>query len=180
MAWFDAARVAGAVIGGIAASVHGRPRATRDLDAVAIVPDDGVDAFLAAGSAHGFAARIDDPLGFARRSRVLLLRHVASQIDVDVSLGALPFEHETVARARPTDVAGVAIPLATAEDLIVMKAVANRERDRADIEAIVRAKPKLDRRRIHRWVGEFARTLHMPELIEELARRLPPRSRRRR
>ena len=172
VAWFDAAGVRGAVIGGIAASVHGRPRATRDVDAVVIVPDDAVADALATGRAHGFEPRIDDPMAFARRSRVLLLRHGPSAIDVDVSLGGLPFEHETVARARSTDVAGVAIPLATPEDVIVMKAVANRDRDRADIEAIVRANPRLDRRRIRRWVGEFARTLEMPELLDGVARAL--------
>jgi hypothetical protein len=38
---------------------------------------------------------------FAARTRVLLLRHVASGIDIDVSLGALPFERETIEAILP-------------------------------------------------------------------------------
>jgi hypothetical protein len=102
-------------------------------------------------------------LKFARRSRVLLLRHGSSGIDLDVSLGLLPFGEELVARARRRRIAGVSIPLPTPEDLVVTKAVAHRARDLGDIEGIVAAHPKLDRRRIRRIVGEFATVLEAPE-----------------
>ena len=91
---------------------------------------------------------------------------------MDVSCGALPFEEEVIARATRVDVGGLVVPLATPEDLIVMKAIAHRGRDMADIEAILDAQPKLDVNRVRRWVGEFAAVLEMPEIADDLEKLL--------
>jgi hypothetical protein len=40
---------------------------------------------------------IPDAADFARKNRVLLLRHSPTEIDIDVSLGILPFEEELFA-----------------------------------------------------------------------------------
>jgi hypothetical protein len=66
------------------------------------------------------SASLREGLAFARRSRVLLLRHEPSGIDLDVSIGALPFEEEMAARARRRRVGSVWVPLPAPEDLIVM------------------------------------------------------------
>jgi hypothetical protein len=50
------------------------------------------------------------PLSFALRSRVLLLRHDPSGIDVDISLGALPFTEEAIARAVEGKVGKIRLP----------------------------------------------------------------------
>jgi hypothetical protein len=168
--WLSATRVRGAVIGGVAAALLGRPRMTGDVDALVLVEDEGWETFVAAGARFGIRARRPDAIAFARRSRVLLLRHDPSGIDVDVSIGALPFEHEVVTRARRYRVAGLTVPLATAEDLIVMKAIARRPRDIADIEGLRDARRRLDRRRILRVVHEFADLLEMPEIASDLER----------
>lgn len=49
-----------------------------------------------------------------------------------------------------------------------MKAVAHRIQDLADIETVVRAYPKLDFRRIRKWVREFAEVLEMPEIYDDV------------
>lgn len=177
-ATFREAGVPGMVIGGVAASLLGRPRATRDVDAVAWAP--GIDgaALLAAAAASGLQPRIDDPLAFAKTSGVLLLRHAATGIDVDVALASLPFERDAIARARPTTVGGVTVPLVTPEDLVILKAVAGRPRDLVDIEAVLAATPKLDRRRVRRWVRAFADALEMPEVASAVERLLRPPRRR--
>ncbi len=48
---------------------------------------------------------------FARKARVLLVRHEPSNIDVDVAFGTLPFEEEAIARAAWVAVGGIRIPL---------------------------------------------------------------------
>jgi hypothetical protein len=48
---------------------------------------------------QGIEPRIADPIGFASKSRVLLLRHMISGTDIDFSLGILPFEVEMVERS---------------------------------------------------------------------------------
>jgi len=175
VAWLKAARVEGIVIGGVAASILGRPRATQDVDALVVVRD--ARGFLDVGSKHGFRGRIADPVGFSARSRVLLLRHEPSGIHVDITMAGLPFEEEAVRRGEARSIRGVQVPvpLPTPEDLVIMKAVAHRPRDTADIEAILGLYPGLDKARVRKWVGDFAAVLEMPELITDLERLLKGR-----
>ena len=137
-AWLKAGKVPGVVIGGLAASLLGRPRLTRDVDALVMVDEGHWAEFLAAGAEHGFMPRRDDALAFAQETRVLLVRHQESGMDADIVLGLLPFEKEAVARATWVELSGVQVPLPLPEDLIIMKAVAHRPQDLADIEAHLR------------------------------------------
>ncbi len=100
---------------------------------------------------------------------------------MDISLGSLRYERDAIARARPTTIAGVTVPLVTPEDLVILKVVASRPRDIADIEAVVAATPRLDLRRIRQWVRAFADALETPELVATAGRPLrAPKPRRRR
>lgn len=54
--------------------------------------------------------------------------------------------------------------LPTPEDLIILKAVAHRDKDLLDIKEIVNIHPGIDRRRIEYWVTQFAEVLEMPEI----------------
>jgi hypothetical protein len=167
-AWLKSGRIPGVVVGGIAASLLGRPRATRDIDVIVWIDPEKWKTFLKSGQNHGIFPRLRDALNFARENRVLLLRHRPSGIDVDISLGALLFEEEAVRRALKKRIRGVLINLSTPEDLIIMKAVAHRPRDIADIESVLDANPTLDLRRVRHWVREFASALEMPELLQDL------------
>ncbi len=175
VAWLQAAQVSGVVIGGVAASLLGRPRVTRDVDALVVLDESEWMRFLAAGKQFGFEPRRPDAMEFAHKARVLLARHAPSGIDVDVVFGALPFEHEAVAKAVWVEVAGVRLPIPTPEDLIIMKAVAHRPRDLGDIEAVVDAHPKLDTQRVRRWVREFSIALAIPDLLSDLEKVLKKR-----
>jgi len=133
-AWLRQADVPAAVIGGVAASLLGRPRVTKDVDIVALADDSDVPRLLSLGKQHGVTARAADAVEFAKVSRVLLLRHEPSGIEIDVSLATLPFEREVIERAAERTVRGVTFRLASAEDIVVMKAIALRPRDVADID----------------------------------------------
>lgn len=177
LAWSEASRVPMLVIGGVAVSILSKPRTTNDVDVVAWLPDhDKWRAFLADGERHGIVPRISDPLGFALGSRVLLLRHDGSGVPIDVSMGALPFEENAVRRAVSTEVGGLCVPLPIPEDLLVMKAVAHRSRDIADIESILRAHPDVDEKWIVGTVREFAEALDSPELVADLVKLLRARA----
>jgi predicted nucleotidyltransferase len=120
----------------------------------------------------GIEPRISDAAGFARKSRVLLLRHTASGTDIDLSLGILPFEVEMVERSSMVDVGAIKLRLPTPEDLIIMKAVAHRPKDMSDIQAIAASHPDLDKERIRSWLEQFGEALDLPGLWEEIARLL--------
>ena len=69
-----------------------QPRSTQDIDAVTWLDLAETTGFVKSGARFGFFPRISDPIEFALKSRVLLLQHNQTKIDVDISLGALPFE----------------------------------------------------------------------------------------
>jgi len=162
----------GVIIGGVAASVLGAPRLTADIDAVLLLSVGRVPELLEAAAELGLVPRIADAEQFARRNRVLLLRHEESGIGVDVSLGMLPFEEEVVARSTVHQIGDIELRLPTPEDLIILKAVAHRPKDLLDIAEIAKNHPDLDRVRIEGWLREFGAALEMSELCEDIARLL--------
>jgi predicted nucleotidyltransferase len=162
----------GVIIGGIAASLLGTPRYTVDLDAVFLLSFEDIPGLLSEAAQLGIEPRISDAAGFARKNRVLLLRHTASGTDIDLSLGILQFEVEMVERSSMVDVGAIKLRLPTPEDLIIMKAVAHRPKDISDIQAIAASHPDLDLERIRSWLEQFGEALDLPGLWEEIARLL--------
>ena len=165
--WLDSAAAAGAIIGGVAASVLGRPRLTEDIDVLVILHRHEWAPFLEAGRVFGFVPRIGDALDFADTSRVLLVLHQPSGIPIDVVLGALPLEDEIVRGARIVEVAGVRLPLPAPESIVVMKAIARRARDIADIEGILEVHDRLDLGWIRTRLTEFDQALGGTDLLDE-------------
>ena len=152
----------GVIIGGIAASLLGTPRYTVDLDAVVLLSIKDIPALLQVAAEQGIEPRIAGAEAFARKNRVVLLRHVSSGTDIDISLGILPFEVELVERSSAVEVGPIQLRLPTPEDLIILKAVAHRPKDLADIQAVAASHPNLDKERIRFWVEQFGEILDQP------------------
>ncbi|MBI5043221.1 MAG: nucleotidyltransferase [Nitrospirae bacterium] len=159
--WIKTEKIPSVIIGGVAASILGRPRVTHDVDSLVIIDEAHLKEFVQKARHFGFIPRNDNILTFACKNRVLLMKHKPTAIDIDISLGALPFEHESIKRLVWTDVGGLKLPLSSPEDLIIMKAVAHRQRDLIDIEAIRDAHPNLNLKRIRKWVKEFSVVLEI-------------------
>lgn len=172
VAWLESENIPQAIIGGVAVALLAQPRVTQDIDAVLWLDTTEVESFLQTGAAYGFVPRISDAADFARTRRVILLQHQPTGVTVDLSCGALPFENELIARARTLTIGSLKLRVATPEDLIIMKAVAHRPRDIADIEAILNIEQHLDLARVRYWVKQFADALEMPELMEDLEKML--------
>ena len=177
MGWLDAAHIPSMIIGGVAASVLGRPRLTQDVDALAVLPEADWAEAIRLAPQFNILSRIDNALQFAKRSRVLLMRHTTSRIDVDLTFGELPFERAAVANCENHDVGGIRVRLPRVEDLLVMKAIARRPKDVEDLQGLLAAHPELDVTSARRWVREFAIAMSMPDMLREfdalLAQRPP-------
>lgn len=154
----------GVVIGGVAIGFLGKPRMTVDIDAMFLLSVNDLPELLHAAKGEGIEPRIESAEAFARKNRVLLLRHVESGINIDISLGVLPFEEEMVERSTIHKIGSLSVRLPTPEDMIILKAVAHRPKDLLDIQAIVDSHPNLDHARIEQWVKSFAEVLETPEL----------------
>jgi hypothetical protein len=131
-------------IGGLAVQRWGEPRLTLDVDCTLLTGfgDEAryVDELLAA-----FVGRVEGPREFALAHRVLLL-YGPSRVPLDIALGAMPFEERSIERASAFDIGdGHSLLTCSAEDLIVFKAFAGRQRDWLDIETIsLRQREALD------------------------------------
>ena len=130
------------------------------------------EIFLKNSSRFGFEARIKDALGFAQENRVLLLRHVKSGVNIDISFGILPFEEESMRRKIFHKIGSLNVPLPTPEDLAIMKMVAHRPQDMIDVKTIVQSYPKLDRKRVKKWVKKFSKALENPIILSDLEKLL--------
>jgi predicted nucleotidyltransferase len=166
--WLRRDRIPFVIIGGTAVGFVGRPRTTKDVDAMVLLGEHTWESFAARAAKMGFLPRSRDMVAFARQNRVFLLRHALSGVEIDISAGALPFEKDSIRRAHLVSIEGTKVPVASPEDLIVMKILASRPRDLGDIEGILATNPKLDRRRVRRLVRQFSEVLEMPELIDRL------------
>ncbi len=123
-------------IGGVAVLRWGEPRLTRDAD-LTLLTGFGTEAPYVEALLKAFDARLDDAAAFALRNRVLLLR-ASNGTPIDVALGALSFEERAVARASEYAIGeGNALATCSAEDLVVHKVFAGRDRDWLDVEGVV-------------------------------------------
>ena len=155
----------GVIIGGIAASVLGQARYTEDLDAMILLSTKDIPQFLEAAKQEGIEPRIENAVDFARKSRVLLLHHIITDTNIDISLGILPFELEVIERSSIQEFDdSLQVRLPTPEDLIIMKAIAHRPKDLEDIRTLVVKSTNLDFARIEFWIKTFAELLETPEL----------------
>jgi nucleotidyltransferase AbiEii toxin of type IV toxin-antitoxin system len=139
-----------ALVGGLAVSVRGEVRTTRDVDlAVAVQSDRELEALVADLRLAGYGAlvaveqeeqdrlatvRLNSPLGFK----------------VDLLAASCGIEAEVVANATPVEFEGAgSIPVAAAEDLLAMKLLSprvGRARDLDDARSLVETNPGLDLR----------------------------------
>ena len=127
-----------AIVGGIAIVSRVRPRLTTDIDVVITVAPDGVAALLDLAERHGWA---HDPTETAELVQGGLVRmwappSRAAGVGLDLLFVDSELLERVVARATLVEIAGVALPVATPEDLLVLKLEAHRPQDIDDILAI--------------------------------------------
>jgi len=123
-------------IGGLAVQRWGEPRLTLDVDCTLLTgfgqEERYVDELLGA-----FVGRVDHHRAFALAHRVLLV-YGSGRVPIDIALGAMPFEERCIERASPFDIGDrQSLTMCSAEDLVVFKAFAGRDRDWLDVEGIV-------------------------------------------
>jgi hypothetical protein len=154
-----AAKVPFAVIGATALGARGFPRFTKDLDVV-VTSDDAWEALDALESV-GFksAAPID---------------REAEPEAVDVLVTSGEPESSVIAEARPAELFGVRVPVATLEHLVLMYLYSNQPRHLGDLARIV-VESDVDLGAVERYLAD----VH-PEMLStlrarvELARHPPP------
>jgi hypothetical protein len=127
------------LFGAQAAIAYGSSRVTQDIDVTVEAGPERLAALLAA--LPSFAPRLPrrELEALAKRARVVPMEHVATSLPVDLVLAGPGLEELFLDRARTLRVAGVPLPVASPEDVVLMKLIAGRPHDLDDARAIVRA-----------------------------------------
>ena len=126
------------LFGAQAAILHGAVRFTEDVDVTVDLEAMPTRTLVDALERQEFSPRITDD-DFIERTRVVPLVHRPTKIPVDVVLAGPGIEELFFDGAVSKDVDGVAVPVARAEDLVVMKVLAGRPKDTEDVAAILAA-----------------------------------------
>jgi hypothetical protein len=127
------------LFGAQAAIVHGAARLTADVDVTVLLPAALSPGMLvdALRQCH-FEPRFGAPQ-FLAQTRVIPLEHSSTRMPLDIVLGGPGLEEAFVARARRQHVESAEVPVASAEDLVVMKILAGRPKDIEDVAAVLAA-----------------------------------------
>lgn len=163
---FTARGVDHAIIGGVAVSLHGPPRATRDLD------------FLVASSAREAVHEVLASLGFEtlQRGRVFA-NYLLGSLRVDVLFTQGEYSRAMLERAQPLTLRGAPTKLVRPEDLIGLKlqALANRPervQDHADIAILLqRFVDRMDLALVRDYFVLFGKEHELEALLTTVGRR---------
>ena len=147
------ARVDYVLVGGLAVQLHGYLRSTFDVDLVLAMNDDNLARFIDVAKQQGLApgipvsieslrdaARIEQ---WPRDKGMLALSLREPQVGggvVDVIVRPEVSFERLMVNAVAGDLFGRQVPIASIDDLLVMKRAANRPKDWMDIEALEKIK----------------------------------------
>jgi len=155
------------IIGGLALQFWGEQRLTKDVD-LTLLTGFGAEEFYIDTLLQKFPSRINDAKNFALRSRVLLLQ-TESGIGIDISLGAFPFEESMTNRADyQTYLPDIKLKICSAEDLIILKAFADRIKDWSDIQTVLIKQENLDWTYINEQLAPLVELKEAPEILTKL------------
>jgi hypothetical protein len=162
----DGAGIDWYLFGAQAAILYGGARLTADVDVTIRLPDRASnEAVVELIERQRFTLRVPDA-DFIRRTRVIPFAHNSSGLPLDLVLAGPGLEDLFFSRAARRDVEGTPIPVASAEDLIVMKLLAGRPKDADDVGAIVRAyADRLDRPYIEQILTRLEEGLGQSDLL---------------
>lgn len=155
-------------IGGLAVVRWGEVRMTQDID-LSVLSGFGDEQIYIDDLLSNFRSRIEDARNFALKNRVLLLA-ASNNVSVDISLAGLPFEQVMIKRASPFDYGdGCGLVTCAAEDLVILKAFADRAIDWMDVEGILlRQGNGLDFRYIFKYLEPLCALKESPQILERL------------
>jgi hypothetical protein len=128
-----------AIIGGLATIQHGRVRTTDDIDALLSVPQLIMPGFFETLRERGFTLDVMQCVHQLRDDGLTTLRF--ADVLVDLMRPVLPAYDHVLDRAVDAQIFGRPVRISSVEGLIVMKLIAFRPQDEADVQDLIAAYP---------------------------------------
>ncbi|MFM7520558.1 MAG: hypothetical protein ACKO9B_08830 [Planctomycetota bacterium] len=124
------------VVGGLAVFVVGEPRTTADADAVVFVSAAEAESLIRRAAKAGF--EVAEEVERERLATTGTIRLRRGMFRFDLITASLPFEEVAARRASVHELFGLRLPFPSAEDLILFKVLAGRDKDMLDAVGIAR------------------------------------------
>lgn len=157
---FDQLKIAYAIIGGFAVRSHGVPRATYDVDATLLLERDELTPLFDAVEKAGYEVPeiyrtgwVDDIEGMPLVKVVTFDR--GKSLVGDIFLAESDFQRSVVDRRVLYSVEHIKAWVASIEDLILLKLLAGRPRDLADIADLLFLPGDIDLSYMRMWAAEL-------------------------
>lgn len=160
---FDRLGLSYAVMGGLAVRVYGIPRATYDIDFTLAIDRERLSALYERVESLGYSVPEAYTSGWVDEvGGMPLVKFRLSTddngIDIDVFLAESPFQQSILDRRHREEVDGVALHIVSAEDLVLLKLIASRPRDIADVYDVLFIQGGLDEGYMRTWAGRLGIT----------------------
>lgn len=150
------------LIGALALSAWGQPRATKDIDLLILLNEESQDRVLSALASRGF---LKDE-AWSEQNPILrgaMVRLYSGDVPIDLCAPRDAQEEEALTRRRMIEVEGLSLWTVSPEDLVLMKLKAGRPYDFGDVATIlIRQGDALDLEYVRRWAKRL-------DVIDELA-----------
>jgi hypothetical protein len=159
------------VVGSVASSYHGEPRFTHDIDVVIDATEEQLMCFVASFEGPFYVSEVAARDAFRRRSMFNII-HPDCEFKADIIVAkGRDFDKSQFARRQPGRISGVAVDVASPEDIILAKLQwgvrADSEQQYKDAVGVAKAcGAELDVPYLRRW----AEDLRVVELLERLLR----------
>jgi hypothetical protein len=145
-----------AILGGYAVRSYGIPRPTYDLDVVVGTDHHGVGELLNRLDVAGFSIPESYRGGWVDSVAGMPLVRVEwiddqGTFEVDLFLAETVFLRQLLVRSRRSDVEGWPLRVVSPEDLVLLKLIADRPRDRIDVADILFTQSPVDERYLRDW-----------------------------
>ena len=154
-------RIEYVVMGGMAVRALALPRPTNDVDLTISYPAELIPELLKSFESefiqvpevykNGWLDEVDG-------MRLLKLKTWIDRehnVDLDIFLSESEFQSSMLRRKIRMDVAGRTIWMVTPEDLVLLKLIADRPRDRIDVADVLFIQGELDRKYLIRWAASL-------------------------
>lgn len=157
----DAAGIPHMIVGSFASTFHGEPRTTQDIDLVIDPTEPQLEQLLAALDSERFYVDPDVAHDALRRRTMFNVIEIATAWKLDLVIRkARAFSIEEMRRREAVTVLGIAVKIATAEDVIVAKLewakASGSDRQLEDVAGILRVRAEgLDRAYVERWIDDL-------------------------
>jgi len=159
-----------AVMGGFAARAWGLPRPTFDADIAVAVDDDSLRKLFDALAGEGYDIPPEhrtgflDTVGAFQKAKVNLFydRHVWH---TDLFIVRSEFMHSALNRAQNAMIGQHSVRVMSPEDMIILKLIASRRKDLADIEDIIAISSTLDLQYLKGWAAKLGLAKRLAEFL---------------